>query len=88
MAFSPFYGNLLACATASNYGIIGNGRLYILEQTPTGHIKVKQQFDTQDGLFDVAFVENHDHQCVTASGDGSIKLWDFTLPVSVVFVLN
>jgi WD40 repeat protein len=41
-------------------------------------------FETQDGLFDVAWSEIHENQVVTASGDGSIKLWDITLMVSFV----
>ena len=39
-------------------------------------------FETQDGIFDVAWSEIHENQIVTASGDGSIKLWDITLAVS------
>lgn len=40
------------------------------------------RFDTQDGLFDVAWSEVHENQLATASGDGSIKLWDMALNVS------
>ena len=40
------------------------------------------RYDTQDGLYDVAWSEVHENQLVTASGDGSIKLWDVTLKVS------
>jgi WD40 repeat protein len=40
------------------------------------------QYDTQDGLFDVCFSEFHENQLVTAGGDGSIKLWDTSIPVS------
>jgi peroxin-7 len=39
-------------------------------------------FDTQDGLYDLAWSEVHENQIVTASGDGSVKLWDVTLDVS------
>lgn len=39
-------------------------------------------FDTQDGLYDVAWSEVHENQLVTGSGDGSLKLWDITLAVS------
>ena len=41
-------------------------------------------FDTQDGLFDIAWSELHENQLVTASGDGSIKLWDMGLNVKLV----
>jgi peroxin-7 len=39
------------------------------------------RFDTQDGLFDLAWSELHQNQIVTGSGDGSLKLWDITLNV-------
>lgn len=38
-----------------------------------------RSFDTQDGLYDVAWSEINENQLATASGDGSIKLWDATL---------
>lgn len=41
-----------------------------------------QSFDTQDGLYDVAWSEVHENQVVSGSGDGSIKLWDITLNVN------
>lgn len=40
-------------------------------------------FDTQDGLYSVAWSEIHENQLATASGDGSIKMWDVTLNVSI-----
>jgi WD40 repeat protein len=42
-------------------------------------MSLQKVFDTQDGLYDVAWSEVHENQLVTASGDGSIKLWDSTL---------
>ncbi len=39
-------------------------------------------YETQDGLYDLAWSEVHENQLVTASGDGSIKLWDVALNVS------
>jgi len=39
------------------------------------------RFDTQDGLYDLAWSEAHQNQVVTGSGDGSLKLWDITLNV-------
>ena len=38
-------------------------------------------FDTQDGLYDLAWSEIHENQIATGSGDGSVKLWDVTLAV-------
>ena len=40
-------------------------------------------YDTQDGLYDVAWSEIHENQLVTASGDGSLRLWDVMLNVSL-----
>jgi peroxin-7 len=39
------------------------------------------RYDTQDGLYDLAWSEIHENQIVTASGDGSLKLWDIMLKV-------
>jgi peroxin-7 len=30
LQFSPFFENKIACATSANYGLVGNGRLFIL----------------------------------------------------------
>lgn len=38
-------------------------------------------YNTQDGLYDVAWSEIHENQLVSASGDGSLKLWDITINV-------
>lgn len=38
------------------------------------------RFDTQDSLFDTAWSEVHENQLLTAGGDGSVKLFDITLP--------
>ncbi|KAJ3190116.1 peroxisomal targeting signal 2 receptor [Gaertneriomyces sp. JEL0708] len=76
--YSPFFENRLACASAANFGIVGNGRLWILGMGGDG-VVVEKVYDTQDGLFDCAWSEAHENQLVTSSGDGSIKLWDVTL---------
>lgn len=39
--YSPFFDNRLAVAGSANYGLVGNGRLYILELTPNGIVPVK-----------------------------------------------
>jgi peroxin-7 len=43
-------------------------------------------YETQDGLYDLAWSEVHENQLVTVSGDGSIKLWDVALNVSTHFL--
>ncbi|KAJ3391007.1 peroxisomal targeting signal 2 receptor [Entophlyctis sp. JEL0112] len=40
-------------------------------------------YETQDGLYDCAWSEMNENQIVVCSGDGSIKLFDLTLPVSL-----
>ncbi|EJD34492.1 WD40 repeat-like protein [Auricularia subglabra TFB-10046 SS5] len=76
---SPFFDSALAVASAANYGIIGNGRLHLLSNAPPDGLSVSKYFETQDGLYDVAWSEVHEHQLATASGDGSVKLWDANL---------
>ncbi|SPO32640.1 related to PEX7 - peroxisomal import protein, peroxin [Ustilago trichophora] len=84
LAWSPFFDRRLAVASSANYGLVGNGRLHILSLAPNStplnpNLVVEKVFDTQDGLYDLAFSEAHENQLVTASGDGSIKLWDCAL---------
>ncbi|KIY51844.1 peroxin 7 [Fistulina hepatica ATCC 64428] len=83
VSWSPFHTTRLALASAANYGLVGNGRLHLVSFVPgpAGQpvLQLDKQFDTQDGLYDVAWSETHEHHLVTASGDGSIRLWDATL---------
>lgn len=98
--YSPFFDSRIAVAASANFGLVGNGRLYILSLTPNGVVADKwyrqpappcnlkpsttdqsppKRFDTQDSLFDTAWSEAHENQILTASGDGSIKLFDISL---------
>jgi peroxin-7 len=52
-------------------------RLFTLDAGPD----LAMSFETQDGVFDVAWSEIHENQIVTASGDGSLRLWDVMLKV-------
>jgi hypothetical protein len=36
--FSPYKPTLLACSAAQYYGIVGNGRLYVLDCDPTSSV--------------------------------------------------
>ncbi|KAJ3231973.1 peroxisomal targeting signal 2 receptor [Chytriomyces hyalinus] len=76
--FSPFFENRLACASAANFGIAGNGRLWAMNVSNEG-IAAITFFDTQDGLYDCAWSEVNENQIVASSGDGSIKLFDLGL---------
>ncbi|KAJ2719774.1 peroxisomal targeting signal 2 receptor [Coemansia sp. Benny D115] len=77
--FSPFRDYLLASTGCANFGLVGNGRLSIFQQPRPDQIIPHKHFDSQDGLFDLSWSETHENQLVTASGDGSVKLWDITL---------
>jgi peroxin-7 len=39
--YSPFFDSRIAVATAANFGLVGNGRLYILNLTPQGAVAEK-----------------------------------------------
>lgn len=83
LSWSPFHGNRLALASSANFGLVGNGRLHLVSLVPgpggLPTIKLDKYFETQDGLYDLAWSEIHENQVVTASGDGSIRLWDVML---------
>lgn len=88
--YSPFFDSRIAVAASANFGLVGNGRLFILELTPNGIVPVKwyviisnivpvliqSRYPTQDSLYDISWSEIHENQAVVASGDGSIKLFD------------
>ncbi|GMM32781.1 Pex7 protein [Saccharomycopsis crataegensis] len=84
--YSSFFDNKIAVATSANYGLAGNGRLYILSINPNGQITQDIYFDTQDGLFDLSWSEINENHVAASSGDGTIKLFDLhvgTYPVAV-----
>eukprot|EP01111_Echinosteliopsis_oligospora_P012935 TRINITY_DN4515_c0_g1_i1.p1 TRINITY_DN4515_c0_g1~~TRINITY_DN4515_c0_g1_i1.p1 ORF type:complete len:182 (-),score=34.52 TRINITY_DN4515_c0_g1_i1:473-1018(-) len=74
--FSPFEERRFAVATAQNFGIIGNGKQYIMDVHERGEIIPFREFDSRDGLFDCSWSEENDTHIVASSGDGSLKLWD------------
>ncbi|CAI4056801.1 hypothetical protein SUVZ_02G2680 [Saccharomyces uvarum] len=77
--YSPFFDNKLAVAAGSNFGLVGNGKLYILEINRDGKVEERNSFLTQDCLFDVAWNESHENQVLVAQGDGTLRLFDTTL---------
>jgi peroxin-7 len=83
--FSPFIPNLVACGFSQYYGIIGNGRLSIFNQNQqTGLLEENRRFNTNDGIFDIAWSEVNENHIVTGCGDGSLKLWDMKLNQPIV----
>jgi hypothetical protein len=65
--------------------VLNLDKQFVIAFTPTRQLYnvISSRYDTQDGLFDVAWSEIHENQLVTASGDGSIRLWDTTLNVGI-----
>lgn len=80
LAFSPFFEGRLAVTTSQNFGIIGNGQQYVLDQAPGGELVEVARFETADGLYDCCWSEQNENILVSASGDGSVKVWDVTAP--------
>ncbi|CUM64729.1 uncharacterized protein PRCAT00002340001 [Priceomyces carsonii] len=78
--YSPFFDNKIAVSTAANYGLVGNGKLFILNIEQDGSIVNQIAWETQDCLFDLAWSEIHENQVSACSGDGSIKLFDLAVP--------
>ena len=39
--YSPYFDSRIAVATSANFGLVGNGRLYILGLTPQGVVAEK-----------------------------------------------
>ncbi|KAJ7576999.1 armadillo-type protein [Mycena floridula] len=80
LAWSPFHESRIALASSANFGLVGNGRLHIVSRIPgPPGLNLDKFFETQDCVYDVAWSEVHENQLVTASGDGSIRLWDIML---------
>ncbi|KAI2629446.1 WD repeat domain-containing protein [Xylaria nigripes] len=73
--YSPYYDSRIAVASAANFGIVGNGRLFCLGLGPQG-IQIEKTFDTNDAQYDLAWSEINENQLLAACGDGSIKLYD------------
>ncbi|KAI0421182.1 WD repeat domain-containing protein [Xylaria grammica] len=73
--YSPYYDSRVAVASAANYGIVGNGRLFCLGLGPQG-VQIEKTFDTNDAQYDLAWSEINENQLLAACGDGSIKLYD------------
>jgi peroxin-7 len=79
--FSPFFEGRLLAATAQNYGILGNGRLHVLELLPSSPVITELAFfETADAIYDCCWSESHDSLAVAAVADGSLKLFDHSLP--------
>jgi len=43
LKYSPFHSDKIAVAAASNYGLVGNGRAYVLGIAPNGTVNCLSQ---------------------------------------------
>ncbi|AEO66868.1 uncharacterized protein THITE_2115356 [Thermothielavioides terrestris NRRL 8126] len=73
--YSPYYDSRLAVAASAHYGIVGNGRLFVLGLGPGG-IQLERAFETNDAQYDLVWSEINENQLLVACGDGSLKLFD------------
>jgi WD40 repeat protein len=60
--------------------ILGGGTLFALEVTADGNLKEISTSQWSDGLFDVAWSECDANIVATASGDGTLQLWNLSNP--------
>jgi peroxin-7 len=67
--FSPFDGTRLAVSTAQNFGIIGQGKQYVLT-TRGGSLSEVTSFETKDGCYDCTWSESVEHHLAFCCGDG------------------
>lgn len=74
--FSPFNPDQFVVASSQYYGLAGGGTLFVLEVSPNGEIFQRNILEWSDGLFDVVWSEQDMNIVVTASGDGSLQLWN------------
>lgn len=87
--FSPFRPDHLAVAASQYFGLAGGGTLFILEITADRKRLVElQNFHWTDGLFDCVWSENDPMLVVTASGDGSLQLWNLSTPTLPPCILH
>jgi peroxin-7 len=54
--FSPFVPGRLAVATSQNFGVVGNGRVTIVQQAALG-LEPVVSFDTVDGMQPLYLIE-------------------------------
>ena len=73
--FNPFDATRLAFTTSSNFGIVGKGRIHVMSLSPTGQMEPISVFDEPDAVFDCSWSENQASFLLTASGDGSVKVF-------------
>jgi len=74
--FSPFHQHRFALVANQRFGIEGNGELLVFEGSLSTPIQLIKKSVWSDGLFDICWSELNENICVSASGDGTIQVWD------------
>lgn len=88
LKFSPNRSNLLAIATSQYYGYKGGGTLFLVSYDDEKcSITKKYEMSSDDGLFDVVWSRSVESLLVTASGDGTIQMWNYKFP-QVIYLHN
>ncbi|PPD77511.1 hypothetical protein GOBAR_DD25575 [Gossypium barbadense] len=86
--FSPFYESRLAVATAQNFGILGNGRVHVIDLSPNAPIINELiAYDTADEhareVHGLDYNPTRRDSFLSASWDDSVKLWTLDRPASL-----
>lgn len=68
----------MAFASSENFGIVGRGKLMILDILPDGKIAPFRTFDHPDAVFDLSWSELNENLIFSAGGDGAITMFDIT----------
>lgn len=77
--FSPYSPNHLAVATSDNFGISGQGTLYILNINTNGTIQETHVHHWSHGLYDTAWSQTSLDHVLTGSADSSLQLWNLNM---------
>eukprot|EP00825_Cyclidium_porcatum_P009398 TRINITY_DN1478_c0_g1_i1.p1 TRINITY_DN1478_c0_g1~~TRINITY_DN1478_c0_g1_i1.p1 ORF type:complete len:353 (+),score=52.39 TRINITY_DN1478_c0_g1_i1:1437-2495(+) len=85
--YNPFLANRLAFTCAQNFGIVGKGKLIILDLLPDHQMKPVKILEHKDAVFDCSWAEVNQKLILSGCGNGEILLWDVDLE-KVVSQLN
>lgn len=72
LRYSPHVSGQLAIVSCENFGIRGRSTIQLISN------QEQLSFDWSDALFDVTFVETDPSLLISASGDGSINVWQLS----------
>ncbi len=73
--YSPFESSKLACVASENYGLKGQGCLYILS-IEDNNLHSMRRLSYKSGFYDLAWSEENSSIIITASNDGSLLMWN------------